>query len=88
MKKMTKLILLMVSIFCIGMLSGCSDPQDELMILMVKGDLDAMYLNQFDEAYLNMCDMTKEEGEQWYAEGIEYDDLIESIKTIGNIYDA
>ena len=73
MKKITKLVLLMVSILCIGILSGCSDPQDELMILMVKGDLDAMYLNQFDEAYLNMCDMTKEEGEQWYAEGIEYD---------------
>lgn len=74
MKKSTKRFIL-APLFLLTMLlfTGCSKAQDEIMIMLVKGDLDAMYLNQYDDKYLNMCDMTKEEGEQWYKEGIGYD---------------
>ena len=55
MKKSTKRFIL-APLFLLTMLlfTGCSKAQDEIMIMLVKGDLDAMYLNQYDDKYLNM----------------------------------
>lgn len=69
-KNIFRAVLLFLFLLC---LTGCNDMDSHLMIDMVKGDLTALYLNEYDETYLNLCDMTKEEGEALYKEGIQYD---------------
>lgn len=70
-KRKQRIVLIFV---LIGMLlfSGCSNnSEDHSFILdMIRGDLNGLYLNEWDDNYLNLCDMTKEEGEKLYAEGI------------------
>ena len=69
-KNIFRAVLLFLFLLC---LTGCNDMDSHLMIDMVKGDLTALYLNEYDETYLNLCDMTKEDGEAIYKEGIQYD---------------
>ena len=74
MKHIVKSILCTVLLLSLLIsITGCNDVQDQLMIDMVKGDLTALYLNEYDDTYLSLCDMTREEGEKLYEEGIQYD---------------
>lgn len=74
MKKGKKTILLTVLCICMAALfTGCSKVQTEAMTSLVKWDLDSVYLNQHDEKYLEMCGLTKEEAEENYVLGVEYE---------------
>ena len=72
MKKCTKTrLLLFLTIMMLFLFSGCKNVESQLMIDMVKGDLNALYLNECDDAYLKLCDMTKEDINELYEDGIK-----------------
>ena len=81
MKKKIRLLLLL---FCLLVTcSGCTvlsllggglqNYTKEDALLMVKGNLDSMYLDQHDPEYLAFCETTEEEAHQDYEDGIAYE---------------
>ena len=68
MKKLWCTICILALMFCF---TGCNDVETQLMMDMVKGDLKALYLNECDDTYLEMCDMTREEINALYEDGIK-----------------
>lgn len=58
----------------VGMLLGmsaCKDSGTETATALVQGNLDEIYLGEFSEEYMDMVEITLEEAQQTYLEGIE-----------------
>lgn len=62
------LALALSAVLCLGVLSGCGSSFSATEL--VKGNLDLIYLNQYTDTYLKSVDLTKEEANQQYADGI------------------
>lgn len=74
MKHIKKIAALFAAGTClVSSLTGCTKVVDEIVTSLVKWNLDPTYLNQHDETFLKMYDMTKEEAEADYLTGIGYD---------------
>lgn len=52
-------------------MSGCGDSGVDTAAALVQGNLDEIYLGEFSEEYMEMVDISLEEAEQTYLEGIE-----------------
>lgn len=74
MKKLKKLAALLVAGSCLVTgLTGCSKVADEIVTSIVQWNLDSIYLNQHNETFLGLVGSTKEQAEQDYLTGIEYE---------------
>lgn len=62
------LALALSAVLCLGILSGCGNSFSATEL--VKGNLDLIYLNQYTDTYLKSVDLTKEEANQQYEDGI------------------
>jgi hypothetical protein len=67
MKKRRIVVLLMAAATCVTLLTGCSSISAKVL---VQGNLDTIYLNQYDEDYINLVNSTAEELGKEYEEGI------------------
>lgn len=56
------------AVLCLGLLAGCGSSFSASDL--VKGNLDLIYLNQYTDTYLKSVDLTKEEANQQYEDGI------------------
>lgn len=77
MKKFKKFAAILAASTCFtSALTGCQILEkvaDEMVISMVEWDLNSTYLNQHNEEYLKLCDVTKEQAEADYLDGIAID---------------
>ncbi len=62
------LALALSAVLCLGVLSGCGSSFSATDL--VKGNLDLIYLNQYTDEYLKSVDLTKDEANQQYEDGI------------------
>lgn len=62
------LALLLSAVLCLGVLSGCGSSFSASEL--VKGNLDLIYLDQYTDTYLKSVNLTKEEANQQYENGI------------------
>ena len=62
------LALALSAVLCLGVLSGCGSSFSATDL--VKGNLDLIYLNQYTDTYLKSVDLTKDEANQQYEDGI------------------
>lgn len=70
MKKTFTFITIMIALLCCFSLTGCSS-DDFDAALLVKGNLDSIYLNSPSEEYLTLCETTKETCTENYEAGIQ-----------------
>ncbi len=79
-----RLCLILAAVLCMGLLTGCGSIASGILGLLgmvpafnpedlVQGNLDAVYLNQYTEDYLDMVDTTAEALQAKYEEGIAYE---------------
>lgn len=77
MKKAKKLVAALVAgTILASTLTGCKVIEkvaDEMVTTMLKWELDSTYLNQHDDNYMKLCNITKEEAEEIYWDGIAID---------------
>ena len=74
MRKLKKIAALLAAGSCLtSTLTGCSKVADEIITSLVQCNLDSVYLNQHNETYLKMVDLTAEEAKNNYDEGIQLD---------------
>ncbi|MBO5898982.1 MAG: hypothetical protein J6R04_08230 [Clostridia bacterium] len=72
----TNLLRVMAIALVIGMLlaTGCSLLSGEDHVTrLVQGNLDQVYLGEYDEEYLSLVDLTAEEAEEEYQTGLRYE---------------
>lgn len=62
------LALALSAVLCLGVLSGCGSSFSATDL--VKGNLDLIYLNQYTDTYLKSVNLTKDEANQQYEDGI------------------
>ncbi len=62
------LALTLSALLCLGVLAGCGSSFSATDL--VKGNLDLIYLNQYSSEYLDSVNLTKEEADQQYEDGI------------------
>lgn len=55
-------------VLCLAVLAGCGSSFSATEL--VKGNLDLIYLNQYSDTYLKSVDLTKDEANQQYEDGI------------------
>ena len=55
-------------VLCLAVLAGCGSSFSATEL--VKGNLDLIYLNQYSDTYLKSVDLTKDEADQQYEDGI------------------
>ena len=60
--------LVLSAVLCLAVLAGCGSSFSATEL--VKGNLDLIYLNQYSDTYLKSVDLTKEEANQQYEDGI------------------
>lgn len=60
--------LVLSAVLCLAVLAGCGSSFSATEL--VKGNLDLIYLNQYSDSYLKSVDLTKEEANQQYEDGI------------------
>lgn len=71
MKKRLQLLgLFLVGFLCLS-LTGCDSFSEDDAITLVEGDLNSIYKNVNDEAYLKLCDTTKAQRHELYEASME-----------------
>lgn len=76
---MKRIIVLLAAIVSLFSLTGCnilaalSGAADFDAALYIKGNLESMYLGQFDDDYLDIVDATKEDLEESHLYNVEYE---------------
>ena len=68
MMKKRVLALILSAVMCMALLTGCAGAFSAGDL--VQHNLDLIYLNQYDSNYLKQVDLTEEEAEQQYEDGI------------------
>lgn len=72
MKKITKHAVICFLILCMSLgLSACGNYSEDEIMTLVRGNINEIYLGQFDADYLEMVDSTPAAAKQSYLEGLE-----------------
>ncbi len=70
MKKAKRALALALALVLALSLAGCSTYMEDSVKALVQGNLDAVYLGEYGESYLELVDATEAEVEQIYLDGL------------------